>query len=190
MSRHYLTTLRRSYLKLRYLVDRGCVFVGHGLKKDFKMINIVVPPDQARVSSDGWLRVRRLLASGLDPVPVSKKMGAGADLPLALLKGSAPRHAALCLLAWDRCTADLAPHPRWQVVDTVELFQFKRQRKLSLRFLAAFLLDLDIQKDTHDSIEDARTAVKLYQAGTGSSIGLDLCRLLHRCLPTRRCTRS
>lgn len=32
------------------------------------------------------------------------------------------------------------------MVDTVELFSFKRQRKLSLRFLAAFLLRIDIQQ--------------------------------------------
>ena len=51
-----------------------------------------------------------------------------------------------------------------QVIDTVFLFHFKRQRKLSLRFLASYLLKEDIQQQTHDSIEDARTAVKLYQA--------------------------
>jgi len=45
----------------------------------------------------------------------------------------------------------------------VELFHFKRQRKLSLRFLASYLLGLDIQATTHDSIEDARTAVRLYE---------------------------
>lgn len=45
-SRHHLTTLRKAYMKLRFLVDRGCVFVGHGLKKDFRMLNIVVPKDQ------------------------------------------------------------------------------------------------------------------------------------------------
>ena len=94
LSKHHIVELKHAYLKLRYLVDAGCVFVGHGLKQDFKMINVTVPPAQ--------------------------------------------------------------------IVDTVELFHFKRQRKLSLRFLASYLLKEDIQQTTHDSIEDARTAVRLY----------------------------
>lgn len=54
--------------------------------------------------------------------------------------------------------------PRRQVIDTIELFFVKaRLRKLSLAFLAWYLLKEDIQLETHDSIEDARTALKLYR---------------------------
>ena len=48
VSRHHLVSLKASYLKLRHLVDIGCVFVGHGLTQDFKTCNIAVPPDQVR----------------------------------------------------------------------------------------------------------------------------------------------
>lgn len=94
-SAQHLTTLRRAYLKLRYLVDAGCIFVGHGLKKDFRMLNIVVPSDQ--------------------------------------------------------------------VIDTVDLYHSGKGRRLSLKFLSSFFLGNDIQGDTHDSIEDATAALKLYE---------------------------
>ena len=29
-SKHYLVPLKESYMRLRTLVDRGCIFVGHG----------------------------------------------------------------------------------------------------------------------------------------------------------------
>nr|POE75484.1 pab-dependent poly(a)-specific ribonuclease subunit pan2 [Quercus suber] len=59
--------------------------------------------------------------------------------------------------------------PEAQVIDTQDLFSLRRhgsQRKLSLRFLAWLLLHEDIQQDVaagHDSIEDARTALKLWR---------------------------
>jgi len=94
LSKHHVTTLKAVYLKLRYLVDKGCCFLGHGLAKDFRIFNILVPPQQ--------------------------------------------------------------------VIDTVELFHLDGQRKISLRFLASCLLNLDIQTETHCSIEDARTALILF----------------------------
>ena len=47
-SKHHITTLKHAYLKLRYLADMGCKFVGHGLNKDFRMANIVIPADNVR----------------------------------------------------------------------------------------------------------------------------------------------
>jgi PAB-dependent poly(A)-specific ribonuclease subunit 2 len=54
--------------------------------------------------------------------------------------------------------------PKAQVIDTIDFFYVKeRLRKLSLAFLAWCVLKEDIQLETHDSIEDARTALKLYK---------------------------
>ncbi|KAJ3807230.1 ubiquitin carboxyl-terminal hydrolase-domain-containing protein [Lentinula aff. lateritia] len=95
-SPHTLTPLKVVYKKLRLLVDRGCIFIGHGLSKDFRIINIFVPPEQ--------------------------------------------------------------------VIDTVDLFFIKaRQRRLSLRFLSWYLFREVIQTETHDSIEDAHFALKLFK---------------------------
>ncbi|KAG9242393.1 PAB-dependent poly(A)-specific ribonuclease subunit PAN2 [Calycina marina] len=54
--------------------------------------------------------------------------------------------------------------PKAQRIDTAELFWIKEQRRtLSLSFLAYLVLKEDIQVGTHDSIEDSRTALKLYK---------------------------
>lgn len=74
--------------------------------------------------------------------------------------------------------------PKTQVIDTIEFFFVKaRLRKLSLSFLAYYLLKEDIQVKTHDSIEDSRTALKLYRkylefqdAGVLDSIIADIYR--------------
>ncbi|MBW0476095.1 hypothetical protein O181_015810 [Austropuccinia psidii MF-1] len=95
-SPHTLVPLKVAYKKLRLLVDLGCIFIGHGLSKDFRIINIHVPPSQ--------------------------------------------------------------------IIDTVNLYYIpSRQRRLSLRLLSYLILKHDIQNaGMHDSIEDARTALKLY----------------------------
>ncbi|KAI5919619.1 PAB-dependent poly(A)-specific ribonuclease subunit PAN2 [Camillea tinctor] len=54
--------------------------------------------------------------------------------------------------------------PKAQVIDTSAIFFIQeRLRRLSLQFLAYTTLKEDIQLQTHDSIEDARTALKLYK---------------------------
>mmetsp|Transcript_2153 Transcript_2153/g.3958 ORF Transcript_2153/g.3958 Transcript_2153/m.3958 type:complete len:1509 (+) Transcript_2153:268-4794(+) len=45
-SKNHLISARKAYLKMRYLVDRGCKFVGHGLRQDFLTVSIFVPPCQ------------------------------------------------------------------------------------------------------------------------------------------------
>ena len=51
-----------------------------------------------------------------------------------------------------------------QVVDTMDLFYPGRGRRLSLRFLSAYLLGSAIQGGSHDSVEDAVAALRLYEA--------------------------
>ena len=45
-SPHNLISSRSAYLKLRYLKEQGCIFVGHGLRQDFLTLNLIVPPHQ------------------------------------------------------------------------------------------------------------------------------------------------
>eukprot|EP00977_Amphora_coffeiformis_P001902 scaffold362_cov176-Amphora_coffeaeformis.AAC.28 len=45
-STKHLISTRAAYLKLRLLIERGCIFVGHGLKQDFWTANLAVPQSQ------------------------------------------------------------------------------------------------------------------------------------------------
>jgi PAB-dependent poly(A)-specific ribonuclease subunit 2 len=45
-SPHHLIGTRAAYLKLRFLMERGCIFVGHGLQQDFWTVNLAVPASQ------------------------------------------------------------------------------------------------------------------------------------------------
>ncbi|KJH42647.1 exonuclease [Dictyocaulus viviparus] len=94
-STKHLTTLKRVYMKVLHLVERGCIFVGHALVNDFSALNIHVPMNQ--------------------------------------------------------------------MIDTVELFRVPQQRLFSLQFLAWHLLGEKIQFGIHDSVEDARVALKLFR---------------------------
>ncbi len=52
--------------------------------------------------------------------------------------------------------------PPYQLIDTVNIFRKENSRKISLRFLANYLLGRDMQQDTHDSVEDAKIAYEIY----------------------------
>uniref|UniRef100_A0A3B4DAQ8 PAN2-PAN3 deadenylation complex catalytic subunit PAN2 n=1 Tax=Pygocentrus nattereri TaxID=42514 RepID=A0A3B4DAQ8_PYGNA len=96
ISSKHLTTLKSTYLKLRFLIDTGVRFVGHGLQKDFRVINLLV-------------RTKIHMTE-----------------PLLLLVKHTVKSLGFVLFAY--CSSDL-----------------------------------NIQSETHDSIEDARTALQLYR---------------------------
>jgi PAB-dependent poly(A)-specific ribonuclease subunit 2 len=45
-AKHRIISTRSAYLEMRYLLERGCILVGHGLKQDFGTVNLIVPPHQ------------------------------------------------------------------------------------------------------------------------------------------------
>ncbi|KAH8117576.1 ubiquitin carboxyl-terminal hydrolase-domain-containing protein [Phellopilus nigrolimitatus] len=80
LSRHTLVPLKVAYKKLRLLVDLGCVFIGHGLKKDFRIINLFVPPDRVLDTVDIYFiepRQRRLSLRFLSWIVLKQNIQAG-----------------------------------------------------------------------------------------------------------------
>ncbi|KAK6354956.1 poly(A)-specific ribonuclease [Orbilia brochopaga] len=59
LSKHALVSLKVAYKKLWILVNLGCVFVGHGLLKDFRIINIHVPKEQVIDTVDIYFKKAR-----------------------------------------------------------------------------------------------------------------------------------
>lgn len=55
-SKHALVSLKTAYKKLWLLLNLGCIFVGHGLRKDFLEINMHVPKDQIIDTVDLFLQ--------------------------------------------------------------------------------------------------------------------------------------
>lgn len=96
ISKRSLVNLQVAYRRIWLLLNLGCIFVGHWLTGDFRMINIYVPPNQVR--------------------------------------------------------------------DTGMCFYLKREkRKLGLKFLAHNVLNREVQRGNHDSIEDSVNALALYK---------------------------
>ncbi|KAF3936936.1 hypothetical protein ABW19_dt0207512 [Dactylella cylindrospora] len=58
-SKHALVSLKVAYKKLWILLNLGCVFVGHGLLKDFRIINIHVPKEQVLDTVDIYFKKAR-----------------------------------------------------------------------------------------------------------------------------------
>ncbi|OII77377.1 exonuclease family protein [Cryptosporidium andersoni] len=52
--------------------------------------------------------------------------------------------------------------PCQQIIDTVEIYRLPEERFISLKFLAKFVLNKNIQCEGHDSIEDAKIAYELF----------------------------
>lgn len=90
-------------------------------------------------------------------------IGHGLNKDFRIISELTRLHFLTCLIIDARTVADIYIPPS-QIIDTVNIYHLAhRQRKLSLRFLAWAVLHAAIQTDTHDSIEDARTALQLYE---------------------------
>ena len=135
-----LATLKEAYAKLAHLVAAGATFVGHGLAQDFRMINIVVPPDQV-VDTVHLFHLGEEARRG----EVGGGGGRGGEDG-----GEGTKRSAAAAAPGSSSSTSGKPN--------------SRGRKLSLRFLVSRLLgNADFQSSEHDSVEDARAALALYE---------------------------
>lgn len=67
--------MRTVYLRLRWLADAGCIFLGHGLDNDFRMCNLTLPPAQVRAQQTAPPLVLYVVRRELDDkvLPVSTR---------------------------------------------------------------------------------------------------------------------
>ena len=92
-TQHYLTWPKYAYAKLYYLLEAGCVFVGHGLKSDFRALSLLVPDAQRADTA--------LLFRKPPPPPATTTSSAAAGHRLLSL-----RFLAACLLGRTIQTAE------------------------------------------------------------------------------------
>ncbi|KAK3381583.1 ubiquitin carboxyl-terminal hydrolase-domain-containing protein [Podospora didyma] len=64
-SKHHLVSLKTAYKKLWVLLNLGCKFLGHGLKQDFRVMNIQVPRSQVIDTIDVFFLKHRKRKLGL-----------------------------------------------------------------------------------------------------------------------------
>lgn len=135
-SKHTLVPLKIAYKKLRLLVDLGCIFIGHGLKSDFRIISTCYWCENYcnRSHADFWHHNFRYSGTSW----------------------AGHRYSRYILYAKQTTVSGFFSD---YIYNTSVIFIFISlwHRKISLRFLAWALLQLDIQQVTHNSIEDAKT---------------------------------
>ena len=103
ISKHHLIPLKRAYLKIRFMVDSGWTFVGHHLQKDFRILNIYVPPeriiDTVQVCnirpSSPCQRIRLTPLTALPPAQISPHAVASLSRLPCARPSHAGRHARL-----------------------------------------------------------------------------------------------
>lgn len=141
-SKHTLVPLKVAYKKLRMLVDAGCVFLGHGLKKDFRIISECIYRLQAGETLTGHCSIKDIY------VPPSQVI----DTVDLFQSTSHPRKLSLRFLSWFLLKQDIQGADASEGHDSIED---------ALAALKLYKLYLQFKTDNRleDVLED------LYEAG-------------------------